>query len=62
MPIIAHFMHNAVSIIFDYGAQKRGVDMETIDPNQITGFYPVVLLCTLVVMPGIYLLWKKRVY
>jgi membrane protease YdiL (CAAX protease family) len=61
LPIIAHFMHNAISIIVDYCAQKRGIDFETIDPSQITGFYPVVLFCTFFVMLGIYFLWKKRV-
>jgi membrane protease YdiL (CAAX protease family) len=59
LPIIAHFMHNAVSLIFDYGAQRRGIDLETIDPNQITEFYPIALFSTFCVMLGIYYLWKK---
>jgi len=59
LPIIAHFMHNAVSLIFDYGAQRRGVDLETIDRNQIPEFYPTVLLCTFCVAAGSYLLWKN---
>jgi len=58
LPVIAHFMHNAVSIILDFIAQKQGVDLEAIDPSQITGFYPVVLLCSFVVAMGIYRLWK----
>ena len=59
LPIIAHFMHNALSIIFDFGAQKYGIDLEAIEPTQITGFYPVVLLSLLVVTVGIILLKKK---
>jgi membrane protease YdiL (CAAX protease family) len=59
LPIIAHFMHNTVSIILDFVAQKRSIDMETIDPNQITGFYPVVMLCAALVGLGVYFLWKK---
>jgi len=58
LPIIAHFMHNALSIIFDFGAQKYGIDLEAIEPTQITGFYPVVLLCGFFVVVGVYLLWK----
>jgi len=58
LPIIAHFMHNAVSIILDFIAQKRGIDLEAMEPSQITGFYPVVLLCSFVVGVGIYRLWK----
>ena len=59
LPIIAHFMHNAVSLILDYGAQRRGIDLEAIDPSQIKEFFPAVLFCTFCVALGIYYLWKK---
>ncbi|MCL2290476.1 MAG: CPBP family intramembrane metalloprotease [Bacteroidetes bacterium] len=59
LPIIAHFMHNAVSLILDYGAQRRGIDLETVDPSQIREFYPVVLFSTFCVTLCIYYLWKK---
>ena len=59
LPIIAHFMHNAVSLIFDYGAQRRGIDLEGIDPNQIPEFYPVVIFCTICIVAGIYFLKKN---
>jgi len=60
LPIIAHFMHNAVSLIFDYGAQRRGIDLEAIDPMQIKEFYPAVLFCVFFVIVGTYYLWKNR--
>jgi len=59
LPIIAHFMHNANSLIFDYGAQRRGIDLEAIDPSQIPEFYPVVLFCAFCVGVGAYYLWRK---
>jgi len=59
LPIIAHFMHNAVSLIFDYGAQRRGIDLEAVDPGQIAEFYPVVLFSAFCVGLGWYYLWKK---
>jgi len=59
LPIIAHLMHNAVSLIFDYGAQRRGIDLEAIDPSQIPEFYPVVLFCAFCVGVGVYRLWRK---
>jgi membrane protease YdiL (CAAX protease family) len=59
LPIIAHFMHNAVTLIFDYGAQRQGIDLEALEPTQIQEFYPVVLLCTIAVAAGIYYLWRK---
>jgi membrane protease YdiL (CAAX protease family) len=59
LPVIAHFMHNAVTLIFDYGAQRRGIDLEAVDPAQIQGFYPVVLVCAACVWGGIYY-WRAR--
>jgi len=59
LPIIAHFMHNASSLVLDYIAQRRNIDLEAIDPNQMQGFYPTVLFCTFFVTLGIYYLWKK---
>jgi len=59
LPVIAHFMHNAVTLIFDYGAQRRGIDLEAIDPSQIPEFYPVVLFCAFCVGVGVYYLWRK---
>jgi membrane protease YdiL (CAAX protease family) len=54
LPIVAHFMHNAISLILDYIARYRGIDLETVDPSQITGFYPTVIFCTLFVGLGVY--------
>ena len=59
LPIIAHFMHNANSLILDYSAQQRGIDLESLDPSQFSGFYPAVLFCTFCVVLGIYFLRKK---
>jgi membrane protease YdiL (CAAX protease family) len=59
LPIVAHFLHNALSIIGDYYAQRRGIDLETLDPNQMKAFYPVALVCALCTGLFIYLLWKK---
>jgi len=59
LPVIAHFMHNAISLILDHTAQCSGIDFEDINPNQITGFYPAVIFCTFCVGLGIYFLWKK---
>jgi len=59
LPIIAHFMHNALSLILDYVAQQRSIDLETITPNQIKEFYPIVLFCTFCVSFLLYYTWKK---
>jgi len=59
LPIIGHFMHNANSLIFDYGAQSRGIDLEAIDPSHIAAFYPTVICCTICAGLGIYFMRKK---
>jgi membrane protease YdiL (CAAX protease family) len=56
LPVIAHFLHNTISLILDYGAQRKGIDLEAIEPSQISGFYPIVLACGACVSIGIYLM------
>jgi membrane protease YdiL (CAAX protease family) len=60
LPIIAHFMHNTLSLIFDYGAQRRNIDIESIVPNQIQGFYWIVSFCVICVTVGVYKMYKWR--
>jgi len=61
LPVIAHFLHNALSVIFDYMAQQRGIDVEALEPSQLTGFYPFVFLSTIIVLSGIYLAKNKNI-
>jgi membrane protease YdiL (CAAX protease family) len=59
LPIVAHFLHNAFSLILYYAAQEREIDLEAIEPSKISGFYPIVAVCAVCVTIGIYLLRKK---
>jgi len=59
LPIVAHFLHNAVSLILDFFAQQQGIDLEAIEPKEIEYFYPAVLFCSICVTLGIYWIWKK---
>jgi membrane protease YdiL (CAAX protease family) len=59
LPIVAHFMHNSVTLILDYGAQQQGIDLETIEPGQIQWFYPFVIFCAVCVGIGVYYLRKN---
>jgi hypothetical protein len=52
-------MHNALSLMLDYGAQQRDIDLEALTPDQIQGFYPAVSACTVCVGIGIYYLRKR---
>jgi len=59
LPFVAHFMHNALSLFFDYIAQRKGIDLDTVNPSETVGFYPLVLVCVIGVGTGIYLMWRK---
>jgi membrane protease YdiL (CAAX protease family) len=62
LPILAHFLHNAISLILDSVAQQKGIDLESVELVQISGFVPIVILCTIFVGWGIYVLRKNRVH
>jgi membrane protease YdiL (CAAX protease family) len=59
LPILAHFLHNALSIIGGYFAQRRNMDLDAIEPSQMQALYPVALFCAVCVGLLIYLMWKK---
>jgi membrane protease YdiL (CAAX protease family) len=59
IPIIAHFMHNTNSLILNYILQQNDIDIDAIELNQISEFYPVVIFCTFSIVFFIYMLWKK---
>ena len=59
LPIVAHFLHNALSLFFDFVAQRKGIDLDTVNPSETVGFYPLVLVCVMCVATGIYLMWRK---
>lgn len=60
LPITAHLTHNAASLILDYVAQQKKIDLEAVKPEDISGFYPVVLASLVCVGIGIY--WIRKRY
>ena len=58
LPVIAHVMHNALSIIADYTLQGRGIDTENLKFTDLQGAIPVLLSCLLVSAMGIVFLWR----
>ncbi len=61
LPIIAHFMHNSISLIFDYGLQIRGIIPESVQLENLSFFYPLVSICTVFAVVAIFFLHKNRV-
>ena len=58
LPILAHVLHNALSIIVDFTLQGRGIDTDTLQFTDIHGSIPVIISCTLVSAMAILLLWR----
>ena len=58
LPILAHVLHNALSIMVDYTLQGRGIDTDNMQFTDIHGSIPVIICCTLVSAMGIVFLWR----
>lgn len=58
LPILAHVLHNALSILVDFTLQGRGIDTDNLQFTDIHGSIPVIISCTLVSAMGIVFLWR----
>ena len=58
LPILAHVLHNALSIMVDFTLQGKGIDTDTLQFTDIHGSIPVVISCALVSAMGIVFLWR----
>ena len=60
LPIIAHFMHNFLSLIFDYfSKQNNGVSSE-ITMSQIPGIIPILAISFAIVVWGIRMIYLDQ--
>ena len=60
LPILAHVLHNALSILVDFTLQGRGIDTDKLQLTDFHGSIPVVISCTLVSAMGIVFLWRTH--
>lgn len=58
LPILAHVLHNTLSILVDYTLQGRGIDTDNLQFTDIHGSIPIIISCTLVSAMGIIFLWR----
>jgi membrane protease YdiL (CAAX protease family) len=54
LPILAHVLHNTLSLVFTFFIIGQGIDTEHLDPFHIPGFIPVVIISALFVGYGLY--------
>ena len=58
LPILAHVLHNALTILVDYTLQGRGIDTNNMQFTDMRGALPMAAACTLVSAMAIVYVWR----
>ena len=58
LPILAHVLHNALTILVDYTLQGRGIDTNNMQFTDMHGALPMAAACTLVSAMAIVYVWR----
>lgn len=58
LPILAHVLHNALSILVDFTLQGRGIDTNNMQFTDVRGSLPTAATCALVSAMAIVYLWR----
>ena len=60
LPILAHFLHNALTIMLTFSLEGRGVDLENIKFTQIHGALPMIITCVVGTFISLVFMWKTK--
>lgn len=60
LPVLAHVLHNALSILIDFTMQGRGIDTDAVKFTDVRGAIPLAAACALVTAMGIVFLWRTH--
>ena len=60
LPILAHFLHNALSILVSYTFMGRGIDIDEMRFTDIHGSTTLVFSCAVVAAMGIVFMWRTQ--
>ena len=58
LPILAHVLHNALTILMDFTLQGRGIDTNNMQFTDMRGALPMAAACTLVSAMAIVYVWR----
>ena len=58
LPILAHVLHNGLSIMVDYTLQGRGIDTDNMQYTDMHGSLPTAAACTLISAMAIVYIWR----
>lgn len=60
LPILAHFLHNSLSIIIDFIMFRRGVDVENVEITDFQNFIPLLIVASCICIIGVVMLKKMK--
>lgn len=60
LPILAHFLHNALSLIITFSLQGRGVIVEDVKFTEVSGAKTLAISCAVVAAMSLVFMWKTQ--
>lgn len=60
LPILAHFLHNALSLIISYSLQGRGIIADEVEFTEISGAKTLAISCAVVAAMSLVFMWKTQ--
>lgn len=60
LPVLAHFLHNALTLLVDFSFQGRGLSLDDMKFTDIHGAIPLVISCSVVTFVSLIFLWRTQ--
>lgn len=60
LPILAHFLHNALSLLVDFSFQGRGISLDDMKFTDVHGAIPLVISCSVVTFVSLIFMWRTQ--
>ena len=60
LPVLAHFLHNALTLLVDFSFQGRGFSLDDMKFTDIHGAIPLVISCAVVTFVSLIFMWRTQ--
>lgn len=60
LPILAHFMHNSLSLTADYIFLRRGYDVDNLSFSDISNYQYIFVIAVVFIIGGVFMLYRNR--
>lgn len=61
VPVCAHLLHNGITTAVFFIGYRKGINIDDVNPIDIPGSIPTMIISFIIITIGIYFLWKHRV-